>query len=127
MSPNLTAKFCMSIAQTLYHWIDLFWVPVALLTMEKGKRLLTAFYVLACVVLLRLQIELLEDGGFARGILGFMKSTIYPRGLIVYSLFIMLFMLLAYFSKGSHRAIHLAASITILIASFCVSTLVMVL
>ena len=117
----------MSIAQTLYHWIDLFWIPVALLTMERGKRLLTAFYVLACVLLLRLQIELLEDGGYTHGILGLMKSAIYPRGLVVYSVFILLFLLLAYFSKGSHRAIHLAASITILIASFCVSTLIMVL
>ncbi len=124
---NFTPNGRMSIAPALYHWIDLFWVPVALVTMEKGKRLLTSFFVLACVLLLRLQMELLRDGGYGRGILGLMESDIYPRGLATYSVFIMLFLLLAYFSKGAHKAVHMAASITILIASFCVSTLVMVL
>ena len=49
----------MSLAQTLYQWIDLLWIPVALLTMEKGKRLFTVGFICACVLLLRLQVELM--------------------------------------------------------------------
>jgi hypothetical protein len=117
----------MSLAQTLYHWIDLFWIPVALLTMEKGKRLFTVGFILSCVLLLRLQVELMQHIGFPRGIFGVMESSIYARGLITYGAFITLFMLMAYYSKGVDKSIHIAASITMMIAALCVSALVMVL
>lgn len=113
--------------QDLLSWIDLLWVPVAFLTMEKGKRLLTSGFALSCSLLLRLQVELLQDMGYTRGFFGLMQAPILARGLITYGLFILLFLLLAYFSKGSDKSIHIAASITIMIVAFCVSSLVMVL
>lgn len=119
MSPALT--------QTLYHNIDLLWVPVALVTMEKGKRLATVGFVLSCSLLLRLEQEMLERTGHANGFFGIIETGSYGRGLIVYSVFIMLFLALAYFSPGSSRIVHFAASITILIAAFCVSAIIMAL
>lgn len=113
--------------QGLLSWIDLLWVPVAFFTMERGKRFLTCGFALSCSLLMRLQVELLQDMGYGRGFFGFMQSHIHTRGLITYGVFILLFLLLAYFSKGSDKSIHIAASITIMIAAFCVSSLVMVL
>lgn len=120
----------MNLAQTahiLYAWIDLLWVPVALLAMERGKKLFTCLFVLSCVLLLRLQVELMQQIGFPRGFLGFMDSDVFTRGLIAYGGFIAFFMVLAYYSKGSDKNIHIAASISILIAAFCVSLFIMVL
>ncbi len=117
----------MSLAHTLYSWIDLLWLPLAYLTMEKGKRVLTCLYVIGCVFLLRLQIDLIRSTGFENGFFGVVKMGIFERGLITYGLFIGLFLLLAFFSKGSNKNIHFAASLTMLILAFCVSTLVMAL
>lgn len=114
-------------AQNLFEWIDLLWAPLALLVMEPGKRLMTCAFALSCVLLLRLQIELFTGIGFPRGLLGIMDSSLYVRGLWTYGVFIGLFFILAYFSKGSDKNIHLAASITMMLASFCVSSAIMVL
>ena len=114
-------------AQTIVDWIDLCWIPIGLLAAERGKRLFTAAFTGACVLLLRLQVELLRGIGFSNGFLGFMKSDILMRGMVTYSFFILLFLVLAHFSHGGYKSVHVAASITIMIAAFCVSTLVMVL
>jgi len=117
----------MITAQTLCQWLDLVWIPIALLTMEKGKRIFTCLFIGGCVLLLRLQVQLLQEIGFPKGFLGLMDTPLLMRGQITYSVFIMLFMVLAYFSKGTDHSVHIAASITIMLASFCVSMLVMVL
>lgn len=117
----------MTTVQNLLSWIDLLWIPIALLTAERGKRLFTAIFAGACILLLRLQVELLRGIGFSKGFLGFMTSDILYRGMVVYGLFILLFLILAHFSKGGDKNIHIAASITIMIAAFCVSTFIMVL
>ena len=114
-------------AHTIIPWIDLLWIPVALLAAERGKRLFTATFAGACVLLLRLQVELLQGIGFSKGFLGFLHNDILIRGMITYSVFIMLFLVLAHYSHGTDKSIHIAASITIMIAAFCVSTFIMVL
>lgn len=124
---NHNKKTAMTLAQIAFSWIDLLWVPAALLAVERGKRFLAVGFVLACVFLLRLQVELFQQLGFARGFMGFMDSAIFPRGLVTYGVFIALFLLIAFYSKGSHKSIFMAASITILIAAFCVSCFIMVL
>ena len=114
-------------SQTLYPWVDLLWIPVAMAAVERGKWLLTAGFVLACVFMLRLQLELMGAIGLSRGFFGLMEASLYNRGLATYGLFIGLFLVLAHFSKGGDKNVHMAASITILIMAFCVSSLVMVL
>lgn len=117
----------MNLAQTAYQWIDLVWVPIALLTMERGKKIFTCLFVLSCALLLRLQVELLQQMRYPRGIIGFMEADVFTRGLITYGAAIAAFLVLAYYSKGGDKNVHIAASITILIGVFCVSSLVMVL
>lgn len=117
----------MTTALPLMQWIDLFWVPVALLAMERGRKIKTALFVLACAFLLRLQVELLQQIGYPRGFFGLMQSDILIRGQIIYSVFILFFLLLAFFSPGANKHVYLAASITVMIAAFCVSFLIMVL
>jgi hypothetical protein len=108
-------------------WIDLLWFPVAFALSEKGKRLLACLFVLSCVLLLRLQVEFMTESGHARGYLHWLSSDVLSRGQVVYAFFIALFLLLAWFSKGVDRNIYLAASISILITAFCISSAIMVL
>jgi hypothetical protein len=113
--------------QTLLPWIDLLWAPLALLVVPKGVKIKTAVFTLFCALALRLQVEFMQQIGFGKGFLGLMESAILTRGQITYGGFIFLFLILAHFSPGVDKHVHIAACITILIVAFCVSTFVMVL
>ncbi len=109
------------------NWADLAWIPVALLVEHRGKKIFSALFAAACSLLLRLQVDMLVGIGFPEGVFGLMDMPELMRGQITYSIFILFFFVISYYSKGANNHIHIAASITILIAAFCVSTLVMVL
>lgn len=110
----------------IYQWIDLLWIPVGLLTVHKGQRLLTTGFVLACIFSLRTQIELMDSIDRGGGLLGFWNAGLYERGLVVYGFFIALFLILAHFSRNTKGVIFLAAAISIYILGFCVSMLAMI-
>ena len=111
----------------IFEWIDLIWVPVAAIAVHTGQRVKAVAFVLACVFVMRLQIQLMEDIGFPGGFFDVMVTPLYIRGLITYSLFILGYLLLSYYSPETDRFVYMAASITIFVAAFCVSTAVMVL
>ncbi|USO04054.1 MAG: hypothetical protein H6853_01895 [Rhodospirillales bacterium] len=113
--------------QSLFEWIDLLWVPVALLCLHKGQRLKGAVFVLACAFIMRLQIQLMEEIGFGNGFLGLLDTPLYARGLVTYSLTILIFFLLSYYSPNIDKFVHVAASITIFTGAFCVFFAVMAL
>jgi hypothetical protein len=117
----------MVTVQSLLPWLDLLWAPLALLLVPKGVKIKTAIFTLLCAFLLRLQVEFLQQIGMGRGFFGLMESLILPRGQITYGVFILIFLILAYFSPGVNKHVHIAASITIMMSAFCVSSLVMVL
>jgi len=112
---------------TLMPWIDLLWIPIAIITMERGKKIKTALFAGGCVLLLRLQVELLQQVGFGAGFFHWLAISILQRGMITYACFILFFLIIAYYSPGTNNHVHMAASIGILILAFCVSTFVMVL
>lgn len=117
----------MTTIQSLIPWIDLLWVPVSLLVVEKGRKIKTAVFAASCVLMLRFQIELLQSVGFGRGIFGLVDMPVLMRGQITYGLFILFFLLMSYWSPGVNKHVHIAASITIFITAFCISTIAMVL
>lgn len=111
--------------QTVYQWIDLLWLPIALLVTHKGHRLLAAGFVLACSATLRLQVELMDDIGHADGFLGILGGDAYMRGLIAYGALIAVFLTLAYFSPRTTKIVFLAAAIGIYLLAFAASMLLM--
>lgn len=113
--------------QTLFAWIDMVWVPVAFFAAHKGHRIHAVAFALACVLALRFQIELMNEIGFPRGIFKVMDTPLFTRGIVVYGVFVVLFLLMARFSKGADTFIYIAAAITVFIAAFCISSLGMVL
>ena len=111
----------------LYQWMDLLWLPVALVAVHKGQRLNTAAFILICIMTLRAQIELMQSMGHPNGIVGLLHSGAYERGLVVYGIIFALFLVLAYFSPNTRGIIYFAATLSIYIFAFCISMLVMAL
>lgn len=111
----------------LFNHLDLLWVPVAWLCLHKGQRLKATLFVLMCAFVMRLQIELMQSIGYGNGFFRLIDTPLYIRGLVTYSLFILGLFILSYFSPKTDSFVYIAASITIFIAAFCVSSLVMVL
>jgi len=110
-----------------FNYIDLLWVPAALITLHKGQRLLGALFVLACAFVMRLQTELMGAIGYPRGFFHLLDAPLLLRGQVTYAVFVLGFFVMAYFSPRSDKFVFIAASITILIAAFCISSAVMVL
>lgn len=117
----------MGWGSVLFNYIDLLWVPVALLCLHKGQRLKAVLFVLTCAFALRLQIELMESIGYGRGFFRLIDASLYIRGMVAYSVFILGFFIMSHFSPKTDSFVYVAASITIFIAAFCVSSLIMVL
>lgn len=110
-----------------YQWLDAVWIPVAALMVHQGQKIKAVVFVLGCMVAMRLQVELIQSTGFTKGVLGLIDMPLFQRGLLVYSLFIVLFIALSYFSPGTRGVIYLAASISLFFMAFFVGSVVMLL
>ena len=111
----------------IYQWIDLLWLPLGFFAVAPKFRWLTLGFIAACLLMMRMQIELMVYTGYETGILPLMTSHIQTRGLLTYGVFMALFLILANFSNRTQKVVFLAASITIFIAAFLVSTVLMML
>lgn len=115
------------ILQYIINWGDAFWLLLALFAVHKPQRVITIAYILSCMLMLRLQVELMLSVDHPNGFLPLIQSHVMVRGLIVYSIFHGIFLLLARYSPGSNKHVFLAASISIFFAALLTSTVIMVL
>ncbi len=106
-------------------WLDVLWIPVALLIARKGQKIKAGAFVLVCMVSLRLQAEIIKSTGHPNGFTGFFESDIFYRGMSVYSFFILAFLGLSYISPGTRGVIYVAASLSIFFMAFISSFLIM--
>lgn len=109
-------------------WGDSLWLLAALLIpRRRAHKIYALAYVAACMLMMRLQIELLFDLDYPRGILPLMDMPLYYRGLWAYGTVHVPYFLLAYFSPGSRNIIFMAFSITLFFAGLTLSSLMLVL
>lgn len=111
----------------LYFYIDLIWVPIALIVVHKEQRGWTIGFLLCGMIMMRMLIELIESTGYPTGILPFLHASAFQRGLAVYSVFYMLFMILAYYSPKTDKHVFMSGAISMFILASVICTLVMVL
>jgi hypothetical protein len=112
-------------ASFIYQWVDFIWVPLGLFVATKEQRWVVLAFILTCLLTLRMQIELMEETGFSTGFTGFFESSAHTRGMVTYSILIMLYLILIHFSKNTRKIVLFAASISIYIFSFILSLVVM--
>lgn len=117
----------MTLPFPIMDWIDLFWVPVALLALHGTQRWLGALFILLCAVMLRMQTELMIEVGYPTGILPLMESDVFTRGLVTYSILFLPYFGLAIWGKGTQKLFFVAYSMSCFFICLCVSSIVMVL
>jgi|GEM_PF-492783 len=108
-------------------YIDFIWLPVTWFAVHHHQHLKSMLFVLACLLTLRTQVEVMEAFGHPDGFLPFAHGSAQLRGMIVYSFFILIFLILAHFSPRRDGMLLFAACLSAYIMAFCASMLVMAL
>ena len=111
----------------LIQYIDFIWLPIALFVVHKEQRIMTGAFFLSCFLMLRLQVEMMVSLGYPTGILPLITWPVLYTGFVVYTVFYLAYLAMAYWSPGSHKHIFLAASISIFFAAIAVSMVIMLL
>lgn len=108
-------------------YIDLAWIALVPFLVKKRLWVKTILFILACVLVLRFQVELMDVIGFPNGFVGLMDYPLMNRGLITYAVFIAGFLILTHFSQDEDAYIFMAAAISVFFAAFVVSSIILVL
>ncbi len=106
-------------------WLDVLWIPVALIVARKGQKIKASAFIIACMISLRLQADIIKGTGHPQGFTGFFESDIFYRGMVVYAFFILAFLGLSYISPGTRGVIYIAASLSIFFMAFISSFFIM--
>ncbi len=113
--------------EVILQWIDLIWAPVVFFIVAKKHRWYAVGFVLSCLMVMRMQYELIAVSGFGtEGIPNFaMDSHPYIRGLVCYSAIFALFIVLSLYSKKTDPIIYMAASISIFFMALISTSVIM--
>lgn len=111
----------------LLQWIDLIWLPLAFFVAGKSQRPAVMGFFAACMIMMRLQVELVETTGYMNGFLGLVDMSARARAIMTYSAFYAIYLVLLLFSPYSRGPVLMAASISVFFAALFTSMIVMVL
>jgi hypothetical protein len=109
----------------ILNWIDALWIPAALFIVHKKQRIKAVLFILACMLALRLQAEMIEMTGFKHGFTGLFEGSVFKRGQIFYSVCIAIYLILSYYSPRTRGVIYMAASLSIFFMAFVGSMVLM--
>lgn len=111
----------------LYQWLDLLWLPIVLFIVTKEQRLWAVGFLFSCMLMMRLQVEVMHEIGYTKGFTNLLTSTAFDRGLVVYSIFYVAYLILAHYSPNTKGPMFIAGSISIFFMAFFSSTFIMLL
>lgn len=111
--------------ELIYRWIDILWLPLAFFLVHKQHRWWSLALVASCMMVMRLQVEIIESTGFNFGFLGLSGLHAHTRGLIVYSVFYIILLILAHFSPNTRGVVFMAACLGIFFMAFFTSMIFM--
>lgn len=110
----------------VWNWLDILWIPFAVAIVHKGQIIKASAYIIVCMMVMRLQIQIIDMMGYNTGVTGWLDWPAIVRGYVVYGFFIGLFLLLSYLSPYTKGAIYLAASLTLFFIAFTISSIVFI-
>ncbi|NCT41382.1 MAG: hypothetical protein GW778_06960 [Alphaproteobacteria bacterium] len=111
----------------IINYIDFIWLPIGLYIVHKEQRIVAAAFFISCFIMMRLQIEMLHSMGYPTGILPLLKFPVETTAMVVYMVFYVAYLALAYWSPRTNRHIFLAASISIFFAAMIAAQVIMLL
>ena len=109
----------------ILQWIDVIWLPIAWFVVNKDQRWWSIALVGSCMLMMRMQVELMVKIGYPHGMLPFYDAHVFARGVITYSIFYVAFILLAHYSPNTKGALFMTGTISIFFLALLFSTLVM--
>jgi len=111
----------------ILQWIDLIWLPLGWFAAHKGQRPCVLTYVFLCVLMLRLLAETVIGMGYPNGAFGYLKMPVLERGLIVYSVFNMIYLMVAHYSNRRDIWLLFGGTMTIFIVAsvFCLAIMLL--
>lgn len=109
------------------YWLDVIWLPILFMLVHKQHRWWTLGFGFACLIMLRMQTEIFNGIHRENGIMGVISTDVHTRAQITYSVFYILFLLMAHYSPGTKGVVFMAACIAVFFMAFVTSTLVMAL
>jgi hypothetical protein len=110
----------------ILQWIDGIWLPLALVVVRKDQRFWVLAILAANMLMLRMLVELMHQGGYSQGIFGLMAMPALHRGMLVYNILDMLYLLYACIGRMS-GALFMGASLSFFFIAAVTSAIVMVL
>lgn len=108
-------------------WVDSLWLLIALIIAGRKQKILSFAFILSCMAMMRLQVEMLGSMGFPHGVLSILPYHIFWRGLVVYSIIYALYFLFIKVSPGSKGSLLLASALTLFFGGFFISSFIMIL
>ena len=111
----------------IYNWIDILWLPIAYFTVHKKHRWWAAGFVVACMIMMRLQVELMVSIGHPNGILPLLESPVNSRLMLIYSFFYVAFLGMAHYSPKTEGVVFMGACLAIFFMAFFTSTALLIL
>ncbi len=109
----------------IYYWADVIWLPILFWGVHKRHRWWALAFGIATMVLVRLIAETITFIGYPNGIMGFSEMPVYTRGMIVNTVFYILFLIMAHFSPKTEGIVFMAACLSIFFMIFVTATLSM--
>tara|TARA_B100001093_G_C26056009_1_gene688427 strand:- start:31 stop:378 length:348 start_codon:yes stop_codon:yes gene_type:complete len=110
----------------IYLWADILWLPIVFFLVHKQHRWWAMGFVIGSMIMMRLQVEIMGYGGYENGIMGVWGIGVHARGLIVYSTFYIIFLLLAHFSPNTKGVVFMAACLGLFFMAFFSSMILMI-
>ena len=115
------------IFQFLTEWADLIWLLLVFLTLNRKNWLCGIGFVLSCVFMLRMQVELMVSIGYPSGVLPILTGDVFTRGLVVYGVVSLVYFLWAVHLRNVLPVIFMGHSIALFFIAMIGAMIAMVL
>lgn len=108
-------------------YIDLLFIPLTIMLLPRVRWLVALGFLMGCMIMMRMQIELMTMIGYPYGILGFAPDLhVMVRGMIVYCTAYMGYIIYLRLSRQDSGALLMIGAFSIFFALLVVSMLSMV-
>lgn len=113
--------------QYIFPWLDLLWIPLALLVLPKMQWLESCAVIICSAIMLRLQVEMFDGFGYSNGVFGFLPYDIFIKGMVAYSLIIALYMIAILILNQYRWRAHIVLSLSVFFNASIFSAIIMAL
>lgn len=111
----------------ILQYIDLIWLPLAYFAAHKNHRRTALLCIMGCALLMRMQVEMVVTMGYPRGVLNILDIQAFNRGLIIYTIFYITYLVFLHMSSESDKSVVLASSIGMFFMVFFASSVLLML